>query len=662
MNKYLYEKIAITNIKKNPKLYLPYMFAIIGGMMFCYILYSIGVNPDIYDISTGREAFKGASTLCGILGTGSFVTAIFAFIFLLYANGFVLKHQKKQFGLYRILGMERKHIVRLIVTEILFTFLVGFVFALFLGTLFDKLMLVFLFKIIDQPAPSGFHINIDSFIYVSKLTGGIILLIFIRSIVSILTSKDIDLLKSEKVGEKEPKNRPLTTIEGIIALVVGYGIALKSTNAGEAIGNFFPAALCVMLATYLLFSTGSIAILNLLKNNKKYYYTTKHFISVSGMLYRMKQNANGLATICILSTAAIIALSAGASLYANGERSIHEQFPRTIQFRVDSANEEVFARTFSDALTAKSVTPQDVVTCTYATSIFQKTSNGIEQLSKGSFADFSTMPDTFILTLDEYNRFNQTTETLQDNEILLYASDNFYTADTLTYGNNTFTIKGVADNSCLTYITDPSMSLFSKLLIVVSNEETLQQFISTTNPSLSTHITWTGFNVDKNVDSAAFAQYLSDSFNTLGHNFSLSERNQEREAFYSIYGGIMFIGIVLGLLFILSTTMIIYYKRISEGHEDRERFLIMQKVGLSKQEIKKAIHSQIMLVFFLPLIAAIIHAGVALKIVANCLRMVIIVHMPTFITSVAITCILFSFIYMIVYKITSKEYYNIVNE
>ena len=556
--------------------------------------------------------------------------------------------------------MERRHLVRIIIAEIFFTFSIGLVLAFIFGVLFDKLMLVFLFKIIGQTAPAGFNISISTFLYVLKLTGGIMLLVFVRSIVSIFASKDIELLKSEKVGEKEPKNRPLSTLVGIIFLAIGYVIALKTTNAGEAINNFFPAALAVLVATYILFSAGSIAILKFLKNHKKFYYQTRHFISVSGMLYRMKQNANGLATICILSTATIIVLSAGASLYANGERSINEQFPRTIQFSTESGDKENADEILKTALAEQSVTPIDLVTCTYATSVFVKTSNGIAPMSDTNFTGFTNMPDTFILTLEEYNRFNQTSETLLDNEILLYASDDFYSADTLTYMDNIFTVKKTADHSCLTYITDTSMSLFSKLLIVVPNEAVLQKFMSDT--TFSSQVTWTGFHVDKNVDSTAFARYLSDAFGANGLNFMMKEKEQEREAFYSMYGGIMFIGIILGVLFILSTAMIIYYKQMSEGHEDRERFLIMQKVGLSKQEIKSAIHSQIMLVFFLPLIAAIIHSGVALKIVASCLRMVIIVHMPTFIISVVVTCILFSIIYMIVYKITSKEYYNIVNE
>lgn len=596
MNKFLYERIAITDIKKNPKIYLPYLLTIIGSMMFCYILFSMRYNPALYDPTTGIEAFPGASTLRAILGSGSFVAAFFAFIFLFYANSFVLKQQKMQLGLYRVLGMERRHIARIIAVEILLIFSVGFVFALFLGVLFDK------------------------------LTVGIAALVFIRSMISVLSAKDVELLKSDKMGEKEPKNRPLLTLIGLVILGCGYGIALKS-----------------------------------LKKNKKYYYTTRHFISVSNLLYRMKQNASGLATICILSTATIAVLSAGAALYANGEHSINEQFPRMIQYTTLPSDQELATEVLEKTLSEKSVTAEDVVTCTYGSTLFVKTDTGIMPMENGVFANFDTMPDTFILTLDEYNRFNQTSETLLDTEILLYASNDFYTGDTLTFLDDTYQIKGTADNTCLDYIVDTSMALFAKLLIVVPNEEVFQKFTSTA--AIIPEITWTGFNTKQNgEESIAFANAFSEGLTSSGIGFDLLVKQQEKDYFFNMYGGILFVGIILGALFLLCTVMIIYYKQISEGYEDKARFLIMQKVGLSKQEIKNTIHSQIMIMFFLPLIAAIIHSVVALKIVANCLSLVLIVHMPTFIMSVAVICALFSICYMIVYKITSREYYNIVNE
>ncbi len=658
MNKHLYEKIAITNIRKNKKIYLPYLLTTIGSLLFFYLLISVGSNPNIYNLSTGAEAFKGAGTLCGILQTGSFAASVFATIFLFYANSFVLKHQKKQLGLYRVLGMERKHLVRIIFTEVTLIFIIGLFLALFFGILLDKLMLVLLFKIIGQIAPVGFMINTHAIIETAVLTLTIVVLILIRSIVSVLFTKDIDLLKSEKMGETEPKNRPFQTILGLLILVAGYRIALRSTGTGTAINNFLPAALLVMTATYTLFTAGSVTLLKALKKNKKFYYTTKHFVSVSGLLYRMKQNAAGLATICILSTAAIIVLSAGAALYANGERSLNEQFPKKIYFVMDYSNVPAANQLFQEALDEKSFVAEDMISCTFGSSLYTKTNTGIEPLNDAVFTGFENIPDTFIMTLDEYNRFYQTSETLQENEILLYASDNFYTGDTLCYLDVTYRVKGTANDNCLTYIADSSMSLFSKLLIVVPNGEVLKRFV----PDES-QITWTGFNSNQSPEEiTAFSNYLAERFTENGILCDLYVKHAEQKAFYSMYGGILFVGVALGVLFILSTVMIIYYKQISEGYEDRERFQIMQKVGLSKQEIKQSIHSQVMLVFFLPLITAIIHSAVALKIVASCLRMVVIVHMPTFILSATVTCVIFCIVYMIIYKITSKEYYNIVNE
>lgn len=659
MSKLFYEKMALSNIRKNRKIYLPYLITIIGSMMFYYILASMGNNPNIYDINTNKEAFKGAITLCGILQSGSFVATTFVCIFLFYANSFVLKHQKKQLGLYRVLGMERKHLIRIVFTEVILLFGIGLLLGLFLGILFDKLMLVLLFQIISQTPPSGFMLNQTALIQTTIITGFLALVILLRSLVSILSTKDIDLLKSEKVGEKEPKVRPLLTIIGIILLGMGYRTALQSTNVGTAVTNFLPAAIFVMLATYALFISGSILLLKVLKKNKRYYYNTKHFISISGLLYRMKQNAAGLATICILSTGAIIVLSAATALYANGERSLNEQFPRMIQIGTDTASDETVNSLLNTALAEQNMEAENMITCRFTPASLGKTENGLAPVTETAFfIGWDSIPDAFVMTLEEYNRFYQTSETLQDNEILLYASDNFYTGDTLTYLDKTYQIKGTAADSCLKYMTDYSMSLFAKLLIVTPNEEVCRQF-SSDRPM----ITRTGFDSTRSKEQInAFTDNLYKQFASEDIRIDVRIKHKESEAFYSMYGGVFFVGITLGLLFSISTVMIIYYKQISEGYEDRERFLIMQKVGLSKQEIKKSIHSQIMLVFFLPLITAIIHCSVALKIVATCLKMFVIVHMPTFIGSVIVTCSLFSLVYILVYKITSKEYYNIVNE
>ncbi len=659
MNKHIYGKMAITNIFKNGKIYFPYFITIIGSIMFYFLLNSLGNNPRIYNVVTGAEAFKGASTLCGILQSGSFLTGIFIFIFLLYANSFVLKHQKKQLGLYRVLGMEHKHMIKIIFTEVVFLFGMGTVAGLFIGVVLDKLMLVLLFKMINQTAPAGFYFNVSEVIHTSILALVVAGLLLVFNVFSMLRTKDIDLLKSEKMGEKEPKNRPLYSFVGVVALAIGYYIALKTTNVGSAINNFFPAALLVMYATYVLFVAGSISVLKLLKKNTKFYYQTRHFITVSGMLYRMKQNAAGLATICILSTAAIIVISAGVSLYANGERGIREQFPREIQLWVQTKDGEAVEDAVAGAFVENNCALENMVRCTSGSSLFVKTENGLESMKEAVFSGFDNIPDSYILTLEEYNRFNGSNETLESDEILLYSSDNFYTGDTLAYMGTTYRIKAEADEACLEYIKSPAMTMFSKLLIIVPNQEVFDRFVVSFPESVGT---WIGFDCDMNVEEiVSFTENIKASFVGTGMEAEVMIKQMEQDSFYSMYGGIMFVGGILGVLFILCTVMIIYYKQISEGYEDKERFVIMQKVGLSKEEIKSVIHSQVMLVFFLPLVTAILHSAVALKIVASCLQMVVAVHMPTFIISVAVTCVIFSVVYVIVYKITSKEYYNIVN-
>lgn len=661
MNKHIYTKLAISNILKNGKIYLPYLLTVMGSMMIYFLIGSIGSNPNIYSLEEEKEAFKGAMTLCGIIQSGTFVMSLFVFVFLLYANSFVLKHQKRQFGLYRVLGMERKHIAKVILVEEMTIFGVGLTAGLVLGILLDKLMLVVLFKIIGQTAPAGFFLNIQALLQTCFLAAIIGILILVFNVLSTLLMRDIDLLKSEKLGEKEPKNKPIFTLAGVVTLAWGYSIALKTTNAGTAMSDFFPAALLVMCATYLLFTAGSITLLKYLKKNKKFYYQTNHFISVSGMLYRMKQNAAGLATICVLSTAAIIVLSAGVSLYANGERGINEQFPRQVIFYVQDSTGDVTEEVLYRELATREFKAKNIERCTFASQIYTKTETGIAFIKSGQFASFEQNPDTYILTLEEYNRISGTDAALNEGEILLYASDDFYTRDTLTFEENTYTIKGKADTTCLEYIQHSSMALFSKLLIVVEDEDVRDIFIGN---DASNIMTWIGFDfyAEEGIERAVeFADQMSETLAERGIEYLVQLKQLEQEYFYSMYGGILFVGGVLGILFILCTVMIIYYKQISEGYEDRERFLIMQKVGLSREEIRKVIHSQVMLVFFLPLASAIVHAAVAAGIVAKCLQMVVIVHMPTFCISVALTCVVFALVYGVVYKITSKEYYGIVN-
>ena len=665
MNKHIYRRLAATNLKKNFKIYLPYLLTVIGSILFYYILTSLGINSFLYDINSKKEAFYGARTLCTILKTGSTVSYLFALIFLFYANSFVLKHQKKQLGLYRVLGMERRHLIRIILLETFSLFGIGLLVALFFGIFLDKLVLVLLFQILHQTAPEGFYINTSAISSTLLLTGLVASLIVIRGVFSILRTKDIDLLKSEKKGEREPKNRFLLAIAGVILLGIGYYYALTSHSVNQALTTFLPAALCVILGTYALFTAGSIAILKLLKKNKKYYYSTRHFISLSGMLYRMKQNAVGLSNICILSAAAIVVISAGVCLYSNGNRSIAQQFPRAVQYSIaNQPSQATLEEILETTVTNHKLSYEDMVCIHYGNMLGELKGNTLLPDIPLTI-NLESFPDIYLLTLEEYNRFNHSSETLGENEILLYDSDDILKEDTLIFKDTTYRVKDTANKECLSYISNYSMSLFPKFLIVVPDTNTFDSFLksSTGFAAFDGGITYLGFDMNDSVkDVKAFATAYSDALTAQNIENEITLKSDEEDFFYATYGGLFFVGIILGALFLVCTVMIIYYKQISEGYEDRERFLIMQKVGLSKKEIKQSINSQVMLLFLLPLIVAILHAAVALNIVADALSLVMIVHMPTFIASVAIVCVLFSVVYGIVYKITSREYYGIVNE
>ena len=665
MNKHIYTKLAITNFAKNKKLYLPYFLTICGSILFFYILTSLSSNPLIFDRVTKAEAFKGASLLCMVLTTGKGVTALFAGIFLLYANSFVLKNQKKQLGLYRVLGMERKHMVRLIFLESFALYAAGLAVGAFFGIVLDKLMLAGLFKIIGQTAPAGFYISKTAIKHSAGLAAAVAIVVMFVSFISIVTTKDIDLLKSDKKGEREPKNRIFLALIGAAMLLAGYWISHIPSNAFDGINYFFPAAILVIFATYILFTAGTIAVLKALKANKNYYYKTKHFISVSGLLYRMKQNAAGLATICVLSTSAIVVLSAGTALYANGQKSINEMYPMDVQIRVGAENKEAVSKVIEEQNKDKNYELVDRKDVYYFTGIYCVSGNELTTVDQGMMLDFGSMPDVYVITAEEYNNVTGEKVSLSKNEILLAENGEWTFDKTIKIKGLEYNIVAEVKDDVIDYIQDPTMTLFSKILIVADSFETAKMITEDTanfSSDVTSCVVYTEFNMNESDDTIKeFTSQLDTALAANEIKGQVASKPEAEDTFNSIYGGIIFIGAILGILFIMSTAMIIYYKQISEGYEDKARFDIMQKVGLTKEEIKKTIHSQILLVFFLPLVTAIIHAAVALKIVANCLKMVVIVHMPTFILSFVATCLIFSILYVIVYLLTSREYYSIVN-
>ena len=341
MNRFFYFKLAVTNIKKNAKTYVPYIITSILTICMFYIICSLSNNPDLTKAT-------GTGTMSEVLFLGTIVCGIFAVIFLFYTNSFLMKRRKKEFGLYNILGMEKKHISRVVLCETLIISVISLVFGILVGILFDKLMLLVLLSMFSVKIPLGFYISSASLNSTFILFAGIFLLIFLNSIRQIHLAKPIELLHGSSVGEKEPKAKWFLTLIGILLLGLGYYISLTTTNPLGAFGLFFVAVICVIIGTYLLFITGSITILKMLKKNKRFYYKASHFISISGMIYRMRQNAAGLANICILSTMVLVTVSSTISLWGSIADLVNTRYPREIVLTLNNNNSQISKQLLED--------------------------------------------------------------------------------------------------------------------------------------------------------------------------------------------------------------------------------------------------------------------------------------------------------------------------
>lgn len=662
MNRLLYIKLAGTNIRKNMQVYLPYILTSAGMILVYYVLRSMAFNDNIYNYKTQQAAFEGADSIAEFLKIASNVAGIFSFIFLLFANSFVMKRRKKQLGLYSIMGMERKHIAYVLLMETLITSVISMAAGLFSGMLLDKLMLMLLLRILEKAVPNGFYMNGGVILYTLLLFVVVFLFTLVMNLLQVVRTSTIDLLKGDNIGEKEPKTKLLITVIGGISLIAGYSIAVRVDNTIDAIRLFFTAVILVMIGTYLLFIAGSITVLKMLRKNKRFYYKAQNFINISGMIYRMKQNAAGLASICLLSTSAILVLSAGAALYAGGESSIAKAFPRDIKISADSISGQtlpVIEKCVQEVAAETGMTAENIVRYEYSETMMKlekDTLNYTERFISGG------VYDVYFVTQQEYNRFSGENISLSENEILMYDVDDGYDKASITIGGKEYKISRNFKNECINHMKDITMSIFSDLVIVIRDETVLQQMYGEYGAEAGFSCCY-GFDLEGSPDAISqFGQVLEGKLIANSLPETLSLKQDLEEMFLGTYGCVFYIGIFIGALFLIATVLIIYYKQISEGFDDRERFVILQKVGMTKAEIRKTIRSQVLMVFFLPLVVAVIHMAFALHIVTLFIRCVVIIETPLMIACAVVTSLIFSLVYCAVYLLTSREYYRIVNE
>lgn len=662
MNNKLYAKLAFINLKKNHKTYIPYLLTCIGTIAMFYIMSSL-TN------SNGIQEMMGGNELLIILRLGTIVIGIFSTIFLFYTNSFLMKRRKKEVGLYNILGMEKKHIAKMLCFEVLYTAVSSLVIGLTTGIIISKLMYWLLFKLLNFPIPITFTISINSIIVTILLFLAIFIVSLLSDFGKITLANPIELLRGGNVGEKEPKTKWLMTLIGFMALGGGYYIALATESPLEALLLFFVAVILVIIGTYALFTAGSIAVLKFLKKNKKFYYKTKHFTSVSGMLYRMKQNAVGLSNICILSTSVLVMLSTTVSLYIGQEDVLRTRYPRECMIRIYQTEEQKelqVAQLAEEELAKEGLIQTNVENYHYiSTSIFRKNNGVFRFLTEETTEDLldGEMYTIQFIPLEDYNKMYEKNEVLKEDEVIVIANNGKMPIDPFQLEDMTFTVKQQLNleefideymmvNSCTIIL--PDINRISKVMKEISEES--QGNISYT------------YQFDIEGDKQKIKEVennLSEKIKEINENVKqgriyLESRETSRENFFILYGGLFFLGIFLGSLFLMATVLIIYYKQISEGYEDKERFDIMQKVGMSRKEIKKSIQSQVRMVFFLPLLMSVIHIAFAFPVITKILYVLNLSNVALFFGCTVGTILAFALIYILVFAITAREYYRIV--
>ena len=665
MSKGFYSKLALQNIKKNGKIYLPYLLMSLFITAMYYIIYSLSVNK-------GLENTAGGGSLKQMLGMGTWIVGFFALIFLFYINSFLMKRRKKEFGLYSILGMEKRHLGRVVFWENTIIAVSSIIAGLLLGLLLNKLVYVGLVNMFQSEVPLGFEISFPAIFGSIKWLGIIHVLIFLNGLRQVWLANPIELLHGENVGEREPKTKVLMAALGFLCLGAGYYLAVTTTNPVAAIFVLMLAIILVMIGTYFTFTAGSIAILKLLRKNKKYYYQTKHFVSVSGMIYRMKQNAVGLANIAILSTGVLLMVSTTLSLYADLNDIIDKRYPRDIMVSGSRLNEDVtdlVLQNFEEASKELQLETDNLLYYSYMAMPAIVSGNELITNEANIYAfSSSDVCDLYILSLDEYNRLSGENKELEDGEILFYGNRDAFENQNLQLLGKTFTIKEKVKD----FVEGSNMStnVVQSFVLIVKDSETMEELMQLQQSDLKAEEggsfmnAGAFFGVDVKGDSSqklAYKDRISAGLESSPESFWVENRDTGREDFLATYSGLFFIGIFLSLLFVVATVLIIYYKQISEGYDDRGRFEIMQKVGMDKREIRRSINSQVLNVFFLPLVTAGIHTLFAFPIMKRLMLMLGLNNTTLYLIVTGVCFLIFAVFYAVVYKLTARVYYKIVS-
>ena len=657
-----YSKFALNNLVKNKRFILPYIFSAIFTIASFYILTSLSLGSNLDKLPQGISATKQ------VLSLGVIVIAIFSAIFLFYTYSFLIKRRVREFGLYSVLGMTKKQIARILILETIFIGVLTLVFGLAFGLLFDKLMLLVLLKLFTAGVSFGFVITPIAVFLTILLFGGIFFLLLIYTVIKISRLKIVALLKEENNGEREPKARLILAILGLGLTGYGYYLAQTIQNPIKAITMFFIAVLAVIFGTYLIFMAVSITVLKLMKNNKTFYYKPKNFISVSGLLYRMKRNAVGLANICILSTMVLVTMGTTSALYAGSEDAYNTRFPRDIIINGYRSTEGKLAeieKNVKKVTQDAGVETKDLVSYNMLNVVGRL--NGTEINYESEFTgSFDKIKSIVVLELKDYNKVSKEQKTLNDGETLLFIDKKG------KYEANEIAVQGV-NLKIKEKLTDfpgalgtAAANIMDTYYVVVKDNADVKKIESALKKKLNISdgegeiFNYVGFNIS---DKSKEAKVI-ENFKQLEKegNINIEGKAENETNFKGFYASFLFIGVFISMIFVVSQVVIMYYKQISEGYEDKGKFGIMRKVGLTDKQIKQSIRSQVLMIFFAPLAVATLHTVVAYPFIEKILKLFLATDNNVFLIALAVTIAVFAVFYLIVYLITSRIYYRIIKE
>lgn len=667
----LYRHLAWDGIRKNSRLYVPYLLTGVGAVSFFYILVALSRLPE--------GTLPGSGSVQVILNLGSFVLWVFSLLLLFYTHSFLIRRRNREFALYNVLGMGKRDIARILCWETLLSGGISLAGGLALGILLSKLAELGLLRMVGAATDMVYRVSAGGLLLTLGLYAGIFLLILLSSLLRVRRSTAVQLMRSQAEGEKPPRANWALAVLGILLLAGAYYLAVTIREPLAALTWFFAAVLMVIAATYLLFISGSVALCRLLQKNPRFYYQKRHFVSVSSLVYRMKRNGAGLASICILATMVLVTISSTTCLYFGSESLLRARYPRDVNIdlvvdaleKLSDENARAAYACMDKVISDAGLFPERQLLYRAVTG-YGPLEDGTVDLHApadraNSVSRLSQVYQFCFVPLDDYNRITGSAETLAADEVLIHP----YRA---SFKGDTFALLGGASYHVKALLNDfptnsaAAMNVVGTLFVVADD---LQAMLGTLaqqaaeNPSLGLNYHYlNAFDCAKadQIDSSELeSAILLDGVPTLGRAIKVELLAQEAADYYGMYGGLLFLGVMLSLVFAAAAVLIIYYKQMSEGYEDQPRFAIMRKIGMTQRDIRRSVNAQMLMVFFLPLGFAGLHLGFAFPMLHKLLMLFCLYDLPLLLGTTAITFVVFGLLYALVYRATSNAYYRLVS-